>query len=246
MSENHTGSQGWGFVVYTPTETVPQTHNSLHPVVPADRDDLRQQLAQRQQEKAELERQLHALRRRYAEEVAPLEEEVLRRKMEHLRRTAQRHMRSATHRNAYHDAQREYEAFRQQRPRAAPAEPEEVRAQYRAASKRCHPDVVSGTYRSQAAAIFQALDSAYRAGHTQAVRAIAESLDRWGFPASESDETEVPIRELQRAVAKLEEAIATIRASEAYQAMGDGDDLEAVLRARTEALRRVLRELKTA
>lgn len=204
---------------------------------------MRQRLARRQQERAELERQRHAVRRRYAEEVAPLEEKVLRLKMEHLRRKAQRHMRSAKHRNAYHDAQREYEMFREQRPRLEAAEQDELRARYRAASKRCHPDVVPDAYRVEAAATFQALESAYQAGHTQAVRGIAESLDRWGFPAPPSDEPGAPIRELQRAVAKLEEAISKIRASEAYQAMGEDEDVEAVLQARKEALRRVLREL---
>lgn len=207
---------------------------------------MRQRLARRQQERAELERQLHAVRRRYAEEVAPLEEEVLRLKMEHLRRKAQRHMRSAKHRNAYHDAQREYEAFREERPRPAPSGQEELRTRYRAASKRCHPDVVPEAYQTQAAATFQALESAYQAGHTQAVRAIAESLDRWGFPAAPSDESGAPMRELQRAVAKLEEAIATIRSSEAYSAVGGDEDAEAVLQARKEALRRVLRAFRTA
>lgn len=67
-TKNHCdGSQGWGFVVRTSTETGPQTHNPPQYVVHADRDGLRRQLAQRQQEKAELERQLHALRRRHAD-----------------------------------------------------------------------------------------------------------------------------------------------------------------------------------
>jgi len=132
-------------------------------VVDTDRQDLQRQLAQRQQEKAELERQLHALRRRYADEVAPLEEEVLRLRMEHLRRAAQRHMRSARHGNAYHDAQREYEAFRDDRPRPAPSAQEEPRARYREASKRCHPDVVPVDYREQAAATFRALRTRMKA-----------------------------------------------------------------------------------
>jgi hypothetical protein len=214
--------------------------------VDAERQDLRQRLARRQQERAELERQMHAVRRRYADEVVPLEEEVLRLKMEHLRRRAQRHMQSAKHRNAYHEAQREYEAFRDERPRTESAGEDDLRARYRAASKRCHPDVVPDAYRAQAAATFQALESAYQAGHTQAVRAIAKSLDRWGFPDADSDEPGAPKRELQRAVANLEEAIATIRASAAYQAVEDDKDAEAVLQARKEALRRVLQELETA
>jgi len=217
-------------------------------VVDAERQDLRQRLARRQQERAELERHLHAVRRRYAEEVAPLEEEVLRRKVEHLRRTAQRHMQSAKHRNAYHDAQREYEAFREERSQAPSVAPDELKRRYRAAGKQCHPDVVASVYHEQAAATFRALDAAYQAGHGAAVRAIADSLDRWGFPTATADavDDEETTRELRRAVSHLQSAIESIRATDAYQAVVEGGDVDAVLRARKEGLRRVLRELKTA
>ena len=217
-------------------------------VVDANREDLRQRLARRQQERAELERQMHAVRRRYADEVAPLEEEVLRLKMEHLRRRAQRHMQSAKHRNAYHEAQREYEAFRDERPRTESAGEDDLRARYRAASKRCHPDVVSAPHREQAAATFQALDAAYQAGHAEAVRAIADSLDQWGFPTAESEdgEREEPVRALRRAVSNLQAAIESLRATDVYQAVAEEKDVDAVLRARKEGLRRVLQELKTA
>ena len=214
----------------------------------AERQDLRQRLARRQQERAELERQMHAVRRRYADEVAPLEEEVLRLKMEHLRRRAQRHMQSAKHRNAYHEAQREYEAFRNERSRSGGVAQSDLRARYRDASKCCHPDMVPAPYREQAIATFQALDAAYQVGHAEAVRAIADSLDRWGFPTAHSDaaEKEETVQELRRAVSHLQSAIDSLRATDVYQAVAEEKDVEAVLRARKEGLRRALRELKTA
>ena len=213
-----------------------------------ERQDLRQRLARRQQERAELERQMHAARRRYADEVAPLEEEVLRLKMEHLRRRAQRHMQSAKHRNAYHEAQREYEAFRDERSRSKGVAKGDLRARYRDASKRCHPDMVPSPYREQAIATFQALDAAYQAGHAEAVRAIADSLDQWGFPTAESEdgEREEPVRALRRAVSNLQAVIESLRATDVYQAVAEEKDVDAVLRARKEGLRRVLQELKTA
>jgi len=217
--------------------------------VDADRDDLRQQLAQRQQEKAELERQLHALRRRYADEVAPLEEEVLRLKVEHLRRAAQRHMRSAKHRNAYHDAQREYEAFRERWVSRASA-PETVRERYRQAGKQCHPDVVPDAYREEAVATFQALEAAHKAGHARAVTAIAEALDRWGFPRKTASGdrgergTRRPPEDLRRAVVDLDAAIDQIQRTEAYQLSQNTDDFENRLAARKRGLLRVLQELK--
>jgi hypothetical protein len=215
--------------------------------VSADRQDLRARLARRQREKAELERRLHAAQRRYEDEVAPLEEEVLRVRMEQLRRAAQRHMRSAKHRNAYHDAQREYEAFRDERASPPAAAPDDLRALYRRASKRCHPDVVPAAYREQAAATFQALDAAYQAGHAPAVRAIATALERWGFPDASRDPGPDGPRspdELREAVAALEAAVRALRETDVYRAVAGADSLDALLHAKKEALLRRLRALQ--
>lgn len=213
----------------------------------ADREALRTRLARRQQEKAKLERRLHAVRRQFWEDVAPLKEEVLRLRMEQLRRAAQRHMQSAKHRNAYHDAQQAYETFREaRRPPEPPAE-DDLKALYRAAGKQCHPDVVAAAYQEQAAETFQALDAAYQAGHGRAVRAIAEALERWGFPTSSSDEQkESPTAsDLEQAVADLEADLDALRATDAYQAVGEEADIEAVLQAKKETLIRILGELKS-
>jgi hypothetical protein len=212
--------------------------------VDAVETDLRTRLARRQQEKAELERDLHAAQRRYREEVAPLKEKVLRLQMERLRRAAQRHMRSARHRNAYHDAQRAYEAFRDERPSPDPETPGDLKRRYRAASKRCHPDVVPEPFRAQAAATFQALESAYQAGHTRAVRAIADALEQWGFPTADEGADERGGAELRRAVSGLEAAIEGLRATDAYRALADAEDVDAALRAQKEGLRQVLAELQ--
>lgn len=214
----------------------------------AVRDDLRARLARRQREKAELERRLQAVEHRYEEEVAPLEEEVLRLQMERLRRAAQRNMRSARHRNAYHDAQRAYESFRDEQSPSTSA-PDDLKARYREASKRCHPDVVLPAHRDEAEATFRALESAYQAGHARAVRAIAQALRRWGFPtvgseAPDDDLQDVPT--LRRAVSALETAIEAIRDTDTYRAVADADDVDAALRARKETLLRRLAELRGA
>lgn len=212
-----------------------------------ERAHLRRRLARRQQEKAELEHQFHAAQRQYEEEIAPLKEEVLRLKMEHLRRAAQRHMRSARHRNAYHDAQRAYESF-QEAYQSPSLPPGNLKALYRRASKRCHPDVVPDTYQAEAEATFQALEAAYQAGHVRAVRAIAEALERWGFPragaaSGDADGTrEKP--SLRRAISDLEGDIQRIRGTEAYQELAEAGTLDALLHARKQALFEQLRELK--
>lgn len=224
------------------------TDNSSLNDVNVEQRKLRRRLARRQQEKAELERQFHASQQQYREEIAPLKEEMLRRQTERLRRAAQRHMRSARHRNAYHDAQRAYEAFRESRPTAPSPPDEQIKALYRRASKRCHPDVVPSVHREQAAATFQALRAAYETGHARAVKAIAHALEQWGFPqdadAGEKTERTHSPDHLRRAISTLESSIQAIRGTDAYQDLVEAGDLDALLHARKKQLRRRLRNLQ--
>jgi hypothetical protein len=215
--------------------------------VDVKRNELRRRLARLQQEKAELARQFHAAQRQYLEEIAPLKEEVLRVQVERLRRAAQRHMRSARHRNAYHDAQRAYEDFQENRPPDASPPDEDLQALYRRASKRCHPDAVPNSYREQAAATFQALVAAYEAEHARAVKAIADALEQWGFPqeeaTGEAERTHDP-GHLRRAISHLESSIQAIRGTDAYRDLAEAGDLDTLLQVRKERLRRHLRNLQ--
>lgn len=208
---------------------------------------LRRRLARRQQQKAELEHQVHAAQRQYQEEIAPLKEELLRRRVERLRRVAQRHMRSARHRNAYHDAQRAYETFRENRQRPQPPS-DDLKTLYRRASKRCHPDAVPDAYQEEATATFRALEAAYEAGSVRAVNAIADALEGWGFPraaSSPADGDEVLEREdLHRAISDLEASIQRIQGTEAYRDLVEAGSLDALLRAQKQALLRHLRPLR--
>lgn len=211
-----------------------------------DVQKLRSLLAQRQQEKAELERQVRALQSRVQDEIEPLQEEVLRVQKERLKQAAQARIRSARLRNAYHDAQDAYEHFRQERTRIASPKKGDLQATYRRASKRCHPDAVPDSYREEAAGTFQALSSAYEADHRAAVQAIAEALDQWGFPqhSSPAQEDAKSVEHLRRAVSALETSIERLRDTEAYRSLSDSADPEAVIRAHKEALLQKLRSLQ--
>jgi hypothetical protein len=205
---------------------------------------LRERLAEGQKEKAQLEQRLHAAQVRYEAEVAPLREEVLRLQVERRRTAAQMHMRSARHRNAYHDAQQAYDDFRA-RPR--PSEPSQnLKETYRAASKRCHPDRVPRAYRDAAAATFQALEAAYRAEHGAAVQAIATALRRWGFPTEESASTPRREQALRQAVDALEASVQALRETETYQALDEAASLDAFIEARKQRLVARLRDLDGA
>lgn len=218
-----------------------------------DVQTLRRALARRQQEKAELELQIRSLHAQFQSEIAPLEEEVLRLQMERLKEAAQTHRRSARLRNAYHDAQEAYESFRERRQSDAPSTispDDDLKATYRRALKQCHPDVVSDSYHEEAAATFRALESSYEAEHEEAVQAIADALDKWGFPRPPSASTENPDAAdratLCRAVADLDASIERLRDSEIYQAVSESTDVDAasVVGVRKRALQRKLRELQ--
>ena len=76
------------------------------------------------------------------------------------------------------------------------------------------------------------------------MRAIADALEQWGFPAvPEADDARTP-QALREAVADLESAIDTLRTTDAYQAITDAEDVDAALRAQKEGLRQVLAELQ--
>lgn len=211
---------------------------------------LRRSLARSLQERAELEQQVRAAQSQFEAEVAPLQEEVLRLQMERLKEAAQARMRSAKLRNAYHDAQDAYEDFREQRPQEPQSRSfssEEVKATYRRATKLCHPDAVADSYHEEAAATFQALESAYAANHPEAVRAIAEVLDTWGFPRAPNAPTqEYSTVALRHAVSEIEASIKRLRASAIYQTLAEkGDvDVESLVGAQKKVLEERLAELK--
>ena len=210
------------------------------------RQALRKTLADRQQQNAELEQKVRGLEARYREEVAPLEEQVLRVQRDHLRRAAQMHMRSARHRNAYHEAERAYNRFREHHASSSTSD-QRHKAAYRKASKRCHPDRVSPQFRTQAEATFQALESAYDAGHGAAVDAIAQALETWGFPVRERADAvpQRPLEDLQAAVDELGDAIQHTQRGKAYQALQEAGGDDVLLESRKKTLLRHLRTLKT-
>ncbi|WP_158705193.1 hypothetical protein [Salinibacter altiplanensis] len=219
----------------------------------SDLQSLRRSLARRLREKAELEQTIRAAHSQFEEEVAPLQEEVLRLQMARLKEAAQARMRSARLRNAYHDAQEAYDAFQERRqqasPRTARSDPD-LKGTYRRATKLCHPDTVADPYREEATATFRALESAFDAEHPAAVQAIANSLETWGFPRAPTAPPESSRpgtkESLRHAVSELEASIERLHASGVYEAVPAAEDAdpESALRARKRALRKRLRTLK--
>ena len=219
----------------------------------SDLESLRRALARRLREKAELEQNVRAAHSQFEKEVAPLQEEVLRLQMERLKEAAQARMRSARLRNAYHDAQEAYDAFQEQREKSAPnrvGPGSDLKATYRGATKRCHPDAVADSYREEATATFRALESAFEDEHPAAVNAIADALETWGFPRAPTAPPTSSLlnakKALRHAVSELEASVERLRASEAHDVLTtSGDvDVESAVGARKRALWNRLQELK--
>lgn len=219
----------------------------------SDLQSLRRSLARRLREKAELEQKVRAIQSEFEEEVAPLQEEVLRLQKERLKEAAQKRMRNARLRNAYHDARDAHESFRKRREQATHNSGQgdyNLKATYRRATKQCHPDTVADSYRNEAAATFRALESAFDAELPEAVEAIAEPLERWGFPRAPSAPPESSVADaettLQRALADLENSVERLRASDVYDAIiaAGNAEQETALEARKRALWERVRELK--
>ena len=206
------------------------------------RQTLRRQLAKRQREKAELEQRVRGLEARYRQKVAPLKEKVLRLRVQRLREAAQAHVRSARLRNAYHDAQRAYDAFQEARAESSASE-RSAQAAFRRASTHCHPDRVPDDYRAEAEATFQALEGARQSGYTDAVHAIAQALDQWGFPSRTSGPAARGPQALGEAIAELEASIQQLRGTDAYQVLQETDDPEGVIESWMEDLRHRVRRL---
>lgn len=212
-----------------------------------DLDTLRTLLARRQQEKAELELQVGTFESQIRSELLPLQEEVLRLQMERLKKAAQSQMRNARLRNAYHEARAEYEDFRDQhtQPESSTRE-EDLKTTFRRGSKACHPDAVPDAYRDEAAATFRALENAYEGRHRRTVGAIVESLDKWGFPrptVARGEETQQR-RTIRRALAALNDSIASLRATDSFQVIQEARDVEAAVDAEKERLARRLRHMQ--
>jgi len=208
--------------------------------------ELQRRLAERQQENAELARAVYGLEARYHQEIEPLQEEVLRCQRDQLRRAAQRHVRSARLRNAYHEAQEAYEEF--QNVRSARPASSSGKALFRQAAKECHPDAVPAEYREEAAATFQHLEAAHTAGYSDAVRAIADALDEHGFPdpPTANEEAGPTPSQLNDAVSSLESSIQALRSTVAFRELTDAGSMDAAINARKLELARQMRRIENA
>lgn len=220
-------------------------------------EQLREQIAERQQLRDEMARELRHFRMRYRDELGPLVEKLLRLRRDRLQNTSHRHRRSAQARNAYHEAQSDYERFRDLFEEAegevesdteAPAtltdeEQQRLKSAYRRASKQCHPDMVDPEQKEEAERTFHELREAYQQNDLERVEAMAERLKEGGVASSESTaNVQVRIEQMQDRLRELEAEIEQMCASDAYQAIAEVENLDAYFEELRQQLKLQIRQ----
>ena len=219
---------------------------------------LEEQLAQREEEEAELQRAIHAFRARYRNELGPLVSTLLRLRKDRAERSLYTNRASRSRRTAFNQADAQFEQFQsvlEETESASSAElSKEQHAQlktlFRRASKQCHPDMVAPSMEDEARTYFNALREAYQQNDVERVKEIAQTLEDTGFAqrtAQEAPRTshlEAKAERLRRRIASVESTIDDLRSTEAYQAITGTDDLDAYFEGLKQKLRREIRQLR--
>ena len=217
---------------------------------------LEYQLTALSDERAEIERQIHAFSLRSAHALGDLIARYLGLRAETLRRQAARDPETEP---AADSARADYETYRdanetaRETPEPPPLPPDdiaELRRLYRHASQKCHPDKVSEADRAHANRLFVQLQAAYRNNDIAGVHAIHAAVrdghlfvDR-SLTLTETESLGHAIAGLRRDLERLALEVRQLRVSETYRTLKDLDDWEPYFAAQATALQDAIRQLE--
>lgn len=227
-------------------------------VLQARVNHLEQQLSALEQEEAELQRAIRSFNVRYRDELGPLVAKLLRLRKERLEQSLYARRADAHRRTAFNQAESQFEQFQSvlenapEEPMSEVSEEDQARlkAAYRRATKRCHPDMVDAAMEDEARTYFNALREAYQRNDVARVEAIADVLEESGFaqrsaaPRGDQAQLEARAERLRRRIATVEDALDALRATKAHQVMTRTDDLDAYFDTLKQKLRREMRQLR--
>lgn len=145
-------------------------------------ENLREEIAERESEKSELDKLIHDFNIRHQQECGELIIQLLTLRKENLKEKAESNF---EWKNAYdeagkafHDYQKIFDAAQKEAHQNLTDDEEiELKDLFRKASKCCHPDMVKDELEEEAGATFHELKSAYNQNDLNRVREIWESLD---------------------------------------------------------------------
>jgi hypothetical protein len=217
---------------------------------------LEYQLTALSDDKAEIERLIHAFSLRTSHEIGDLITRYLELRAEKLRRQAR------TDKGAEAEAERaraDYEEYRDtnEAARDTPAPPplppddlKELKRLYQQASQKCHPDKVDEADREHANRLFVQLQAAYRNNDLGGVRAIHAAVreghlfvDR-SMTLTEAESLGHAIAVLRRDLDQLAAEVHQLRRSDAYQTLKDLDDWDAYFAEQQVALAQAIEQLE--
>ncbi len=207
-------------------------------------------------EKAEIERLVHAFSRRSSREIGDLIAHYLQLRAEKLRR--QGAVDKDTQKEA-DSAREEYEQYREanESARETPPPPQlppdalkELKRLYREASQKCHPDKVDEADREHANRLFIQLQAAYRNNDLAGVRAIHAAVRAGHLFVDRSTtltETEAlghAISVLRQDLDRLSAEIHQLHRTDAYRTLTDLDDWDAYFAEQRVALKQAIEQLQ--
>jgi hypothetical protein len=185
------------------------------------------QISSLEDEKAEIEKSLHAFNLRYNQELGELLLQILRLRKEQLQEEAKNDFSKAEEAK---EAENDYQEFNQSFEKSKNQhinllnenQQTELKQKYRKASKLCHPDVVNEVQNEQATKIFQKLKDAYDTNDLQMVSQILSDLEKGIFTdkaseISEKQKLSSTIMQLRTNRDKMEEQLNLLKQSETYQ-----------------------------
>jgi len=207
-------------------------------------------------ERAEIERQVHAFSLRSAHELGDLIARYLGLRAEKLRHQTARDPDVAPEADS---ARADYEAYRDanesvrdipEPPQLPPDDIAELRRLYRHASQKCHPDKVVAADREHANRLFVQLQAAYRNNDLAGVRAIHAAVREGhlfvnrSLTLTETESLGHAIALLRRELDQLAAQVHQLRRSDAYQRLKDLDDWDAYFAEQRVALELAIDQLQ--
>jgi len=208
-------------------------------------------------DKAEIERLIHAFSLRTSHEIGDLITRYLELRADKLRRQAAAEQEAAAEADS---ARADYEDYRDanETARDTPAPPQlppddlkELKRLYRQASQKCHPDKVDAADRDHANRLFVQLQAAYRNNDLGGVRAIHAAVreghlfvDR-SLTLTEAESLGHAITVLRRDLEQLAAQVHQLRRADTYRTLKDLTDWDAYFAEQRVALEQAIEQLET-
>ena len=212
------------------------------------------QISSLEDEKAESEKEIHEFERQYNLELGELILRLLKLRKEQLKEEAED---DESKKSEYEEAQRDYEEFQQnyeavsheEKYELPPEQLQELKTNYRKASKLCHPDVVAEEYREEAAEIFRELNNAYTKNDLQKVNEILAHLEQGIFKSNaekvtEKDKLKIIVKKLRIKLTTLEQLINQLKQSETYRTVSTISDWKIYFQGIREQLQSEIHQLE--